>query len=38
LENYYIEIIKEELNIKEVLVVDGNTLAKQICKPNGRAI
>ncbi len=38
LEDYYIEIIKEELNIKEVLVVDGNTLAKQICKPNGRAI
>ena len=33
-----IEIIKEELNVKEVLVVDGNTLAKQICKPNGRNI
>ncbi len=38
LDDYNIEIIKEELNVKEVLVVDGNTLAKQICKPNGRAI
>jgi len=35
---YYKDIIKEELNVKEVLVVDGNTLAKQICKPNGRVI
>ncbi|MFK7780661.1 MAG: isoleucine--tRNA ligase, partial [Candidatus Gracilibacteria bacterium] len=38
LDQYYIEIIKEELNVKEVLVVDGNSLAKQVCKPNGRAI
>ena len=38
LDKYYIDIIKEELNVKEVLVVDWNTLAKQICKPNGRAI
>ena len=38
LDNYYTEIIKEELNVKEVLVVDWNSLAKQICKPNGRAI
>lgn len=37
-DSYYIEILKEELNVKEVLVVDGNTLAKQVCKPNGRAI
>jgi isoleucyl-tRNA synthetase len=37
-DNYYIEILKEELNVKQVLVVDGNTLAKQVCKPNGRAI
>ena len=36
--DYYTDIIKEELNVKEVLVVDGNTLAKQICKPNGRNI
>lgn len=38
LDDYNIEIIKEELNVKEVLVVDWNSLAKQICKPNGRAI
>jgi isoleucyl-tRNA synthetase len=38
LEQYYIDIIKEELNVKEVIIVDGNTLAKQICKPNGREI
>jgi isoleucyl-tRNA synthetase len=38
LDDYNIEIIKEELNVKEVLVVDWNTLAKQICKPNCRAI
>ena len=38
LEEYYINIIKEELNIKEVLVVDWNSLAKEICKPNGRVI
>ncbi len=38
LENYYKEIIKEELNVKEVIIVDWNTLAKQICKPNGRTI
>ena len=38
LDDYYTNIIKEELNVKEVLVVDGNTLAQQICKPNGRAI
>jgi isoleucyl-tRNA synthetase len=38
LKNYYIEIIKEELNVKKVIVVDPNTLAKKICKPNGRTI
>jgi isoleucyl-tRNA synthetase len=38
LDAYYTEIIKEELNVKQVLVVDGNSLAKQICKPNGRLI
>ncbi|RAL56575.1 isoleucine--tRNA ligase [Candidatus Gracilibacteria bacterium GN02-872] len=37
-EKYYNEIIKEELNVKEVLVVDGSSLAKRICKPNGRNI
>ena len=38
IDDYNVDIIKEELNVKEVLVVDWNTLAKQICKPNGRAI
>jgi isoleucyl-tRNA synthetase len=38
LENYYEEIIKEELNVKEILVVSGDKLAKKICKPNGRNI
>lgn len=37
-EKYYNEIIKEELNVKEVLVVDGSSLAKRICKPNWRNI
>ena len=38
LDNYYTEIIKEELNIKEVIAVDPNKIAKKICKPNGRLI
>jgi isoleucyl-tRNA synthetase len=38
LDEYYKDIIKEELNVKNVLVVDGSTLAQKICKPNGRAI
>lgn len=38
LSDYYKNILMEELNVKEVIVVDGNTLAKQICKPNWRAI
>lgn len=37
-EDYYKEIIKEELNVKEVLVVEWTTLAKKICKPIGRNI
>jgi len=36
--NYFKDILKEELNVKEVLIVNWNTLAKQICKPNGRTI
>ncbi len=36
--DYYKEIIKEELNVKDVLVVEWTTLAKKICKPNGRTI
>jgi isoleucyl-tRNA synthetase len=38
LSDYYTEIIKEELNVKEVIVVDWNSLAKQVCKPNWRNI
>ena len=37
-EKYYNEIINEELKVKEVLVVDGRSLAKRICKPNWRNI
>jgi isoleucyl-tRNA synthetase len=38
LDDYYKNIIKEELNIKEVLEVDSSSIAKKICKPNGRLI
>ncbi len=38
LPEYFKDILKEELNVKEVLVVDGSTIASKICKPNGRAI
>ena len=38
LPEYFREILREELNVKEVLVVDGSSIASQICKPNGRAI
>ncbi len=38
IDEYYKNIIKEELNIKEVLEVDSSSIAKKICKPNGRLI
>lgn len=38
LDKYYEDIIKEELNVKEVIVTDWANLAKQVCKPNGRLI
>lgn len=38
LSEYYKDIIKEELNIKEVLTVDSSSIAQKICKPNGRLI
>lgn len=38
LSDYYKNIIKEELNVKEVFVVDSSTIAQKICKPNGRLI
>ena len=30
--------MKDELNVKEVKIVDPNTIARKICKPNGRLI
>jgi isoleucyl-tRNA synthetase len=39
LEPYFIEIIKEELNVKEVKVLSSaDAIAKKICKPNGKLI
>lgn len=38
LSQYFEEIVKEELNIKEVILVDWEKLAKKIVKPNGRNI
>ena len=38
LDEYYNEILKEELNVKEVIVFDENELPKKICKPNARLI
>lgn len=38
LEEYYKNILKEELNVKEVIVVDWSTLAKKVCKPKWRNI
>jgi len=38
LNEYFEEIIKEELNVKEVKVFDGNEVPSQICKPNARLI
>ena len=37
-DDFFTEILKEELNVKEVRVVDGSSLAKQVCMPNGRII
>lgn len=39
LSDYYLDIIKEELNIKEVVVLDDmSVIAFKICKPNARLI
>ena len=38
LDEYYNEILKEELNVKEVVVFEENELPKKICKPNARLI
>jgi isoleucyl-tRNA synthetase len=39
LEPYYLEIIKEELNIKEIITTkDMSQIAKKICRPNAKLI
>lgn len=38
LDKYYTDIIKEELNIKEVRVFEESELPQKICKPNARLI
>jgi hypothetical protein len=38
LEEYYENIIKEELNVKEVKVFEEDELPQKICKPNARLI
>ncbi len=36
--DYYKEILKEELNVKDILIFDEAELPKKICKPNARLI
>ncbi len=38
LDAYYLDILKEELNVKEVVVEDMAKVARKICRPNARAI
>ncbi|MDD2516237.1 MAG: class I tRNA ligase family protein, partial [Candidatus Gracilibacteria bacterium] len=39
LEDYYLEIIKEELNIKEVIyLADSSAIARKVCRPNAKLI
>jgi len=38
LSDYYKDIIKDELNIKEVRLMAADKLAKKVCKPNGKTI
>ncbi len=35
---YFQEIIKEELNVKEVKIEDMSHVARKICKPNAKLI
>ena len=37
-ENYYQEILKEELNVKEIRLFESHEFPKKICKPNARLI
>lgn len=38
LDEYFEEILREELNVKEIRVFDKNEIPSQICKPNARLI
>lgn len=38
LDEYYLSILKDELNIKEITVADMSVIARKICKPNARLI
>lgn len=38
IDNYFEEILKEELNVKEVKIFSEDEKPKKICKPNGRTI
>ncbi|MDD3120475.1 MAG: class I tRNA ligase family protein, partial [Candidatus Gracilibacteria bacterium] len=39
LEDYYLEIIKEELNVKEVIyLADSSAIARKVCRPNAKLI
>lgn len=39
LDSYYLEVIKEELNVKEIIVLpDSSKIAKKVCRPNAKLI
>jgi hypothetical protein len=39
LDQYYLDIIKEELNVKEIIVLeDSSKIAKKVCRPNAKLI
>ncbi len=38
IDEYYLDMIKDELNIKEILYFSENEIPKKICKPNARLI
>jgi len=38
LDSYYEEILKDELNIKEILYFNKSEMPKKVCKPNARLI
>ena len=38
LDPYYEDIIREELNVKEIIVSDMGTLVRSVCRPNARKL